>query len=161
MHAWLPTRILASTASEPVLAFLCLKSAPHRLGHTRRPYIQPATASWDRPHPTQHRLDPCPTHCLSSRLAVFNPHTSTELAPYCKSSYPHRSASAVTLSAESPRAEHCRYGTREIYRSLRTETVQTMHCDGEVDFRGPISHRRDGSASKAIPLGIALSARSR
>ena len=29
-----------------------------------------------------------------------------------------------------------------IYHSSRTETVQTMHCDGEVQFQGPISHFR-------------------
>ena len=55
----------------------------------------------ERAHPSQHRLVPWPTHRLPSQLAAFNPHTSTALAPYCKSTYPHRSAPAATSTAES------------------------------------------------------------
>jgi hypothetical protein len=52
MRSSMPVRLLASTASDPALATLCLKSAAYLPGHPCRPHIHPATASWDRPLPT-------------------------------------------------------------------------------------------------------------
>jgi hypothetical protein len=64
----------------------------------------------------------CFPSCLVSRLsspkAAFNPHTSTALAAYCKSPYPHRSAPTASPIADS--CERSGVDTAlEIYRSSR------------------------------------------
>ena len=54
---------------------------------------------------TSIRLPSCPVDHLDSLQALFNPHTSTALAAYCKSPYPHRSPPASpTTNSCSPSA---------------------------------------------------------
>ena len=108
-----------STPLEHDDADLYANPAPHRDGLSPRPRspmsgfgsahfttaIQPAGQLRRRGTNRDRHGSLCIPSCLVSRLsspkAAFNPHTSTALAAYCKSPYPHRSAPAASPTAYS------------------------------------------------------------
>jgi len=91
-----PTRFLPTTGAPPAYANPRLKSAPHDLDACCSIAMHTAKCSPERPHSGYLLPVPCPISRIGSPRTAFNPHTLTALAAYCKSPYPHRSASTAS-----------------------------------------------------------------
>ncbi len=95
-----PTRLRTAT-DYTALAALCCESAPHSSPQPSNRPVRFATAARIRSARAHSSTLSCPAATLNSPQAAFNPHTSTALAAYCKSPYPHRSALPPSPTANS------------------------------------------------------------
>ena len=126
MRSSLSTRLLTSTASDLALAPLC--SNRLRTVYDRHPAAcQRRNGSAIPLRHGQLRPPSCPLRRLSSPQALFLPHTSTALAAYFKSPYPHCSAPALPPAQASLHEEHCRYG------AIDSASIQNHSCREGVD----------------------------
>ena len=172
------TRPRTATDPQPALAHPMPRIGSTHSNTAIRPpnLVRNYIANQDR-H-TSIRLPSCPVDHLDSPQALFNPHTSTALAAYCKSPYPQRSAPASPTTNSSSRsavdtaleififAERCRYGTRdfapvtsslhatESYTGTRLDERDRLVCTcRKTNGDSPKLARRRPPLKGSIPTG--------